>query len=109
MTSLLVPIGHSVGPLFAASGVQAPDSYDIRYGDGIFSIDSEELRIWSLAHGDPRRVTQEPASRKTVVDAAGDMRPQAVIQVIDRLRDVGLLAEFEPRTVAARDFAYRHK
>lgn len=109
MAALLVPVGHSVGPLFVANGEQAPDSYDIRFGDGIFSIDAEELRIWSLAHGNPRRIVEEPPSRDSVIAGASDMPAAHVLQVIDRLRDVGLLAEFEPRTTDARDFSYRHQ
>lgn len=109
MAAMLVPVGHSVGPLFPVSGERDPDSYEIRFGDGIFSIDEEEMRIWALAHGDPHRVAVEVPSRKMIFDTAGDMSITTINQVIDRLRDVGLLVEFEPGSPQARGFAHRHQ
>lgn len=109
MATLLVPVGHSVGPLFTPSGEQDPDSYEIRFADGIFSIDHEELRVWALAHGDPATITGGAPSRARIIREASELAENTVNQVIDRLCDVGLLVEYESRTSQARDFAYRHQ
>ncbi len=109
MAAALVPVGHSVGPLFTPSGEQDPDSYEIRYADGIFSIDHEERRIWALAHGDPATITEDPPSRERVIRKATEMDGHTTKQVIDRLCDVGLLVEYERRSEQARDFANRHQ
>ncbi|MGH3430471.1 MAG: hypothetical protein ACRD3Q_11075 [Terriglobales bacterium] len=109
MVAALVPVGHSVGPLFTPQGEQDPDSYEIRYADGIFSIDQEELRVWTLAHGDPATINTDPPSRERVVRKAKEIEPNTTNRAIDRLCDVGLLVEFQPRSEQARDFGYRHQ
>ncbi|MGH3545194.1 MAG: hypothetical protein ACRDPW_04650 [Mycobacteriales bacterium] len=109
MAASLVPVGHSVGPLFTPQGEQDPDSYEIRYADGIFSIDHEELRVWLLTHGDPATIIDDPPSRERVIRKASELEENTTNQIIDRLCDVGLLVEFESRTGQARDFAYRHQ
>lgn len=109
MAAMLVPVGHAVGPLFSATGEQEQDSHEIRYGDGVFSLDPDELRIWTLAHGDPRRVAAEAPSRKMVHELAPDLTLEQVNGVVNRLRDVGLLVEFEAGTPQARGFAYHHQ
>ena len=109
MAASLVPVGHSVGPLFTPRGEQDPDSYEIRYADGIFSIDHEERRIWALAHGDPATINDDPPSRENVIRDATEFDDHTAAQIIDRLCDVGLLVEYRRRTEQARDFAYRHQ
>ncbi|HEX3731528.1 MAG TPA: hypothetical protein VHU91_01185 [Mycobacteriales bacterium] len=109
MVAALVPVGHSVGPLYTPRGEQDPDSYEIRYADGIFSIDHEELRVWGLTHGDPATVNSDPPTRENVIRDATELDNTTATQVIDRLCDVGLLVEFDRHTEQARDFAYRHQ
>ncbi|NUS72224.1 MAG: hypothetical protein HOQ05_02335 [Corynebacteriales bacterium] len=109
MSAMLVPIGHAVGPLYPLTGTPEADNYEIRIGDGIFNVDAEELRIWSLIHGDPKKVVSEMPSRKMMYEAAGDLPISQINMLIDRLRDFGLIMEFTPGGQAARAFGYQHK
>ncbi|WP_410649220.1 hypothetical protein [Amycolatopsis sp. cmx-4-54] len=109
--SILVPVGHSVGPLFTPRGTSEgmADSYEIRFADGIFSIDHEELRVWTYTHGDPETLAEDPPRRDRVYREVSEMEPEKIDSIIDRLIAVGLLAEVALIPEKMQDFAYKHQ
>lgn len=109
--SILVPVGHSVGPLFTPRGEREgmADSYEIRFADGIFSIDHEELRVWTVVHGDPQTVNEDPPRRAQVYREVVEMDTERIDSVVDRLIAVGLLAEVILLPEKMQEFAYKHQ
>jgi hypothetical protein len=106
--AILVPVGHSVGPLFTPESGR-PNSYEIRYADGIFSIDHEELRVWALAHGDSATVNEDPPCRERVRRKAVELGAVKVNEIVDRLLEVGLLVEIPLNAEQMQKFAYTHQ
>ncbi|MGH3757413.1 hypothetical protein [Actinophytocola sp.] len=106
--AILVPVGHSVGPLFTDESGR-PDSYEIRYADGIFGIDHEELRVWALAHGDPATINEDPPCRERVHRKATEMDAPKVTEVVDRLVEFGLVVELPLNAEQMQKFAYTHQ
>ena len=105
----LFPVGHYAGPVYPHRGAAAPDSFEIRYRDGVFSLSAAEYVMWASAHGDPAgtgpgaltRADAEHAARLAGLDAPGP--------VLDGLRADGLIA-FVPSDVdGAREFAMTHQ
>ncbi|MBF6175696.1 P-loop NTPase [Nocardia blacklockiae] len=106
---ILIPVGHSVGPLFTPESGR-PDSYEIRFADGIFGLGHEELRVWALAHGDPTTIIEDPPRRDRIKHEARELTPEKVDENIDTLLEFGLLVELSRQDAEqSRSFAYRHQ
>ncbi|NUT37245.1 MAG: hypothetical protein HOV79_29690 [Hamadaea sp.] len=105
----MLPVGHFAGPMFIAPDAVEPESYEVRYEDGVFSLSAAEYAVWALAHGDPDRVGSHRPTRQALTaeaEATGVTEPAVTI---DALISDGLLALIEDEPAARRAFAERHQ
>ncbi|MFF0266836.1 hypothetical protein [Kribbella sp. NPDC004536] len=98
MTTLLFPIGHSLGTYYTAED----RVHQVRLGAEIVGLTDEEFAAWSLAHGltDDR----SPWERGRVVDL---LTRHEIPDSIDQLLTKGMLAEVD--LASPDDFAARHR
>ena len=106
---LVLPLGHPMGPFHQHR--DEPASYwVVRLGwDSPLLPDRETAQVWQLAHGVPDQVHATPWTRtalRTAARGAGVADPDAVL---DALLDRGLVAELQPGTAAAAEFAATHR
>lgn len=96
--------------MYTSVGAEAPESFEVRFRDGVFSLSAEEYAVWAVSHGDPNVVgDQTPLTREVAefsARAAGVTDPGPVF---DSLLADGLLVELEPEGDRAREFARRHR
>ena len=107
---LVVPVGHFAGPMYTSHLAEAPDSFEIRFRDGIYSLSAEEYAVWAVSHGDPNLVNAGVPTTKEVVEyaarAAGVDEPGPVF---DGLVSNGLLVDVGETGTSAREFAREHR
>lgn len=70
MVPLVLPVGHFAGPMFTSPDAEAPESFEIRFRDGVFSLSAQEYAVWAVAHGDPEKVGANGLHRLGVLEAA---------------------------------------
>jgi len=105
----LFPVGHFAGPVYPHRGAAAPDSFEIRFRDGVFSLSAAEYVVWASAHGDPADVGARPLTRADAEHAARLAGLDAPGPVFEGLRADGLIAVVPPDADGAREFAMTHQ
>ncbi|WP_410655606.1 trypsin-like peptidase domain-containing protein [Amycolatopsis sp. lyj-112] len=106
---LVIPVGHFAGPMYTAPGAAAPESFEIRFRDGVFSLSAGEYAVWATSHGDPNLVSRIPTTRAVAEYAskqAGVLEPAIVS---GQLLDDGLLVEIGLTAESTREFARNHR
>ncbi|MEU4448432.1 tetratricopeptide repeat protein [Actinosynnema sp. NPDC050801] len=110
---VVLPVGHFAGPLYTSPDAAAPESFEVRFRHGIFSLSAAEYAVWAVSHGDPSLLgdpaDQVPNTREVVEYAArmaGVTEPEPVF---DSLVEDGLLVHTELTGEPAREFARRHR
>jgi hypothetical protein len=108
-TSLVYPVGHSMGPFHQHRG--APPAYwVVRLGwDSPLLPDEATAQVWALAHGDRDRAGGTPWTRQELCRAAAEAGVENPAPVLDALLDRGLAVEVAPGSVAAAEFADTHR
>jgi hypothetical protein len=103
---LVFPLGHAMGPFHQHRN--APPAYwVVRLGwDSPLLPDRATADVWELAHG---RVDAGPWSRGDVCRAAREAGIDDPGPVLDALIDRGLVAEVDPGTASAAEFAATHR
>ncbi|MGH3544636.1 MAG: hypothetical protein ACRDPW_01685, partial [Mycobacteriales bacterium] len=111
MTTLLIPVGHDVGPFYGLSDPESPRSYDIRCGDGAFRLTSDQYIVWREAHGELNHpMEQEPETRESVEAAALKGGAAKAGPAFDELLSLGALLEINSSSPAlAQRFADTHR
>jgi hypothetical protein len=106
---LVLPLGHAMGPFHQHRG--APPAYwVVRLGwDSPLLPDQATADVWALAHGRRDRVVATPWTRTELCRTACEAGVQAPGPVLDALIDRGLVAEVEPGTESAAEFAGTHR
>ena len=107
---LVIPVGHFAGPMYTSPFAEAPDSFEVRFRDGIFSLSADEYAVWAVSHGDPNLVNARVPTTKEVVEFAA--RTAGVAEpgtVFDGLVSNGLLVDVGEAGTSAREFAERHR
>lgn len=103
--ALVFPLGHYLGPFYASAG-QPAQHHVVRVGwDTPKLPDEEHVDIWSLTHGLPARIGERAWTRQAVVDAATDAGMPAAQEILSNLAELGVIAEVEPGTPGAVEFA----
>lgn len=95
--------------MFVSPDSEAPQSLEVRFRDGVFSLSAQEYAIWAVAHGDPEKVGKSGLHRLGVLDAAkaaGVERPEPLF---DSLLEDGLLVEIPPESHDQVSFAVQHQ
>ncbi|GIG65658.1 hypothetical protein [Phytomonospora endophytica] len=105
----LFPVGHFAGPVYPHRGAAAPDSFEIRYRDGVFSLSAAEYVMWASAHGEPADLAGSPLTRADAEKAARLAGLDAPGPVLDGLRADGLVAFVPSDVEGARAFAMTHQ
>ena len=105
----LFPVGHFAGPVYPHRGASAPDSFEIRFRDGVFSLSAAEYVMWAGAHGEPTvvgasRLTRADAEHAAVLAGLAEPGP-----VFDGLCADGLIAHVPSDVDAVRAFAATHQ
>ena len=117
MVALVVPVGHFAGPMYTSVDAEAPESFEVRFRDGVFSLSAEEYAVWAVSHGDPNKVSGDPEKKiapkpptrvqvEAAAKAAGVEEPGPIF---DSLLDDGLLVSVMPTGASARTFAEQHQ
>lgn len=106
---LVIPVGHFAGPLYTEVDVEAPESFEVRFRDGVFSLSAEEYATWAVSHGDPNLVNQVPNTREVVEYAAHAAGVDEPGRLFDSLISDGLLVELSTADDGPREFARRHR
>ncbi|HEY1177361.1 MAG TPA: hypothetical protein VGF17_14490 [Phytomonospora sp.] len=105
----LFPVGHYAGPVYPHRGAAAPDSFEIRYRDGVFSLSAAEYVMWASAHGEPADLGGRAPTRADAENAARLAGLDVPGPVLDGLRADGLIAVVPPDADGAREFAMTHQ
>lgn len=109
MVALVLPVGHFAGPMFTSPEAEAPESFEIRFRDGVFSLSAQEYAVWAVAHGDPEKVGKQRPSRTVVEAAAKAAGVENPTPLFDSLVNDGLLVSMLPKGESAREFARSHQ
>lgn len=109
MVPLVLPVGHFAGPMFTSPDAEAPDSFEIRFRDGVFSLSAQEYAVWAVAHGDPEKVGKNGLHRLSVLDAAKAAGVEHPEPRFDSLVKDGLLAEIPQEARDQVAFAASHQ
>ncbi|MGH3545644.1 MAG: hypothetical protein ACRDPW_06940 [Mycobacteriales bacterium] len=109
MVALVVPVGHFAGPMYTSMETEVPESFEVRFRDGVFSLSAEEYAVWAVSHGDPEKVSKQPQSRPVVETAAKAAGVEDPGPIFDSLVDDGLLVSVMPTGNSARTFAEQHQ
>jgi hypothetical protein len=106
---LVFPLGHAMGPFHQHRG--APPSYwVVRLGwDSPLLPDQATADVWALAHGRPDRVGRAPWTRTELRRAAREAGVEDPDAALAALVERGLVAEVEPGTAGAAEFAATHR
>lgn len=105
---IVVPVGHFAGPMFTSPDAKAPESFEVRFRDGVFSLSAREYAVWAVTHGNPEIVGQVPSTRAVVEYNARQAGVEEPGPLFDSLINDGLLVEVAPEGESAREFARRH-
>jgi tetratricopeptide (TPR) repeat protein len=107
---LVVPIGHFAGPMYTSVDAEIPESFEVRFRDGVYSLSPEEYAVWAVSHGDPSLVTDQAPTTREVAEwsarAAGVPEPGPIL---DSLIEDGLLVETCTLGDQAQEFARHHR
>ncbi|HEY1177362.1 MAG TPA: hypothetical protein VGF17_14495 [Phytomonospora sp.] len=106
---LVLPVGHFAGPMFTRPDAEAPESFEVRFRDGVFSLSAAEYAVWAVAHGDPDMVGSAPTTRAMVEDAAARAGVLEPAPLFDGLAKDGLLVRTRTSGPAAEEFARTHQ
>ncbi|MBB6039624.1 hypothetical protein [Phytomonospora endophytica] len=106
---LVLPVGHFAGPMFTRPEAEAPESFEVRFRDGVFSLSAAEYAVWAVAHGDPESVGASPTTRAMVEDAASRAGVREPAPLFDGLAKDGLLVRTRTSGPDAEEFARRHQ
>lgn len=109
MVALVLPVGHYAGQLFTSPEAQGPESFEVRFRDGMFSLSAAEYAVWAVAHGDPRKIGRSGTSRTVVEKAAKEAGVEDPAPIFDSLVDDGLLVSVMPTGSSPRTFAQQHQ
>ena len=106
---LVFPLGHSMGPFHQHRG-EPPSYWVVRLGwDSPLLPDQASADVWTLAHGLPELVHEEPWTRSAIRAAARDAGIADSDTALDTLVDRGLAVELTPGSDAATAFARTHR
>ena len=106
---LVLPVGHFAGPMFTRPEAEAPESFEVRYRDGVFSLSAQEYAVWAVAHGDPALVEASPTTRAMVEDAARRAGVYDPVPLFDGLAKDGLLVRTRTSGPDSIAFAREHQ
>lgn len=106
---VVFPVGHFAGPMFTEIDAPEPESYEIRFREGVFSLSAHEYAVWAVAHGDPEQVGVRANTRTAIENAASNAKVPNPGPVFDTLVDDGLLTVTTARPDRLRAFAQRHQ
>lgn len=106
---LVLPVGHFAGPMFTRPDAEAPESFEVRFRDGVFSLSALEYAVWAVAHGDPAHVGRSPTTRAMVEDAARRAGVAEPVALFDGLAKDGLLARTRTSGPDSIAFAREHQ
>ncbi|MEV0648968.1 hypothetical protein AB0I28_27315 [Phytomonospora sp. NPDC050363] len=106
---LVLPVGHFAGPMYTRPDAEAPESFEVRYRDGVFSLSAAEYAVWAVAHGDPELVGSAPTTRAMVEDAAERAGVREPASLFEGLLKDGLLVRLRTSGPAALEFARGHQ
>jgi len=102
---LVFPVGHYMGPFHPTRGAP-PKHHIVRVGwDTPKLPDQAHVEIWALAHGLPAQADTVRWTRRAIVETAQDAGMPDAAAILDRLAELGLIAEVGPRTEQTREFA----
>ncbi len=106
---LVFPVGHYMGPFHPSRNGPAKH-HIIRVGWETPKLPNEaHVDIWGLAHGLPDRAVDIRWTRRAIIDAADDAEMSDAAAILDRLAELGLIAEVSPGTEQAREFAESYR
>lgn len=106
---LVFPIGHFAGPMYTRPDAEAPESFEVRFRSGVFSLSAEEYAIWAVAHGDPQHAGVRATTRTLIEHAASEAGVDEPKAVFDSLVEDKLLAVTTVRDDRLRNFARLHQ
>jgi Trypsin-like peptidase domain len=110
MLRLVIPVGHFAGPMYTEPGAEGPSSFEVRFRDGVYSLNAEEYAVWAVSHGDPSLINEHvPTTREVVEYAAGAAGVDVPGPLFDSLISNGLLVEVGGSGAGAREFARQHQ
>src|SRR5262245_19575515 len=102
------PLGHYLGPFFPGRG-EPMQAHRLRIGRDITNLLTDaEFALWALAHGVPD-TGQRPWSRDEISKAFDAQADVDVPVVLAELVAEGVLAEADPGTPQAVEFARSHR
>lgn len=106
---LVFPLGHPMGP-FHQHRAEPPSYWVVRLGwDSPLLPDRASADVWTLAHGLPDLVHEEPWTRSALRAAAVEAGVHDSDTVLDTLVERGLVVELSPGTEEAAAFARTHR
>lgn len=106
---VVFPIGHYMGPFHPRPGAP-PRHFIVRIGWTTPKLpDEAHLDVWAFAHGLPTRIDSERWTREAVVRTAEDAGVADAGAVVENLLERRLLAEVEPGTDQAVEFARTYR
>lgn len=111
MATTLVPVGHDAGAFYAGGDSATPEGFDVRSGNGAFTLGVAEYLIWDLAHGDLLQAAAgEGTTRKYLLEAATQRQVPDAESALESLLKVGAVAELATSADAAhRPFAEKYR
>jgi hypothetical protein len=95
--------------MYTSTETEVPESFEVRFRDGVFSLSAEEYAVWAVSHGDPEKVSKQPQSRPVVETAAKAAGVEEPGPVFDSLIEDGLLVSVMPTGNSGRTFAEQHQ
>lgn len=108
---IVLPTGHFAGPMHTSAKNEIPESFEVRFREGVYSLSAEEYAVWAVSHGDPYRVGMLPQTREVVEYSARLAGVEEPSSIFDSLVADGLLVEIPPvgESAVARGFASHHR
>lgn len=106
---VVFPVGHFAGPMYTEVAATEPESCEIRFREGVFSLSAQEYAVWAVAHGDPEQVSVRANTRTAIEIAASNAGVPDPGTVFGTLVDDGLLTVTTARPDRLRAFAQRHQ
>ncbi|MGW0436703.1 hypothetical protein ACWDV4_29680 [Micromonospora sp. NPDC003197] len=100
MSSVIVPVGLSMGPRFryVRPPDPTPECYEIHLGDDLVELTETDAAVWAAAFIDAEAHAKLKVNRKSLIrllETAPNPEPRAA-EYVDSLLNRGLLVEFDP-------------
>lgn len=101
---LILPIAHYIGEQYNSETKSS--TFDLRGGWGIAEVNPTERLVWATAHGLPEQLARGKRwTRTALVEAVGPTIGDSTSRIIDELLERDILAEVQPGSRQAAEFA----